>query len=105
VTYDAKVVTIWEGFRAFFARRGLPFDFVLYSHYERQVEALLAGEIHVAWSSPLAWLQAERLARRRGRTARALAMRDSDRDLTSVIVVRADARLEAPAELRGRRVA
>jgi ABC-type phosphate/phosphonate transport system substrate-binding protein len=105
VTYDAKVVTIWEGFRAFFARHGLPFDFVLYSHYERQVLALLAGEIHVAWNSPLAWLQAERLARRRGLAARALAMRDSDRDLTSVIVVRADARIAGLADLRRARVA
>ena len=36
---------------------GLPFDYVLYTNYERQVEALFAGHIHVAWNSPLAWLQ------------------------------------------------
>ena len=28
VAYDAKVVTIWDGFRAWFAERGLPFDYV-----------------------------------------------------------------------------
>lgn len=43
VAYDAKVVTIWSGFRAWLRRHGLPFDFVLYSHYERQVEDLIAG--------------------------------------------------------------
>ncbi|HLU64680.1 MAG TPA: hypothetical protein VKZ63_00300, partial [Kofleriaceae bacterium] len=56
VAYDPKVVTIWEGFRAYFARRGLDFDFVLYSNYERQVEAHFRGDVHVAWNSPLAWL-------------------------------------------------
>ena len=30
VAYDAKVVTIWDGFRAWFARRGLAFDYILY---------------------------------------------------------------------------
>ena len=64
VAYDAKVVTIWEGFRAYFARRGLPFDYVLYSNYERQVEAHLRGEIDVAWNSPLAWIETERARRR-----------------------------------------
>lgn len=104
VAYDPKVVTIWEGFRAFFEARDLPFDFVLYSNYERQVAAHLAGEVHVAWNSPLAWIQADRLARSRGEVARAIAMRDTDRDLTSLVVVRADgpASLEA---LRGKTVA
>ena len=43
VAYDAKVVTIWDGFRRWFADRGLDFDYVLYSHYERQVEGCLTG--------------------------------------------------------------
>src|SRR5438105_15889907 len=91
VAYDPKVVTIWEGFRSYFARQGLLMDYILYSNYERQVEALLAGQIHVAWNSPLAWVRAKRLARARGEEVRAIAMRDSDRDLTSVVVVRGDA--------------
>ena len=90
VAYDAKVVTIWDGFRAWFDQQGLEFDYILYTSYERQVEAHLAGHIHVAWNSPLAWIQAERAGRARGLTARAVAMRDSDRDLRSVIVTRAD---------------
>lgn len=104
VAYDAKVVPIWEGFKAFFLAHGLPFDFVLYSNYERQVEAHLAGEIDVAWNSPLAWIEADRAARRRRRTASAIAMRDTDRDLTSVVLVRADSAYRAPQELSGKRI-
>ena len=59
------------------ARRGLPFDYVLYSNYERQVEAHLRGHVHVAWNSPLAWLQTERIAARLGRRAEAICMRDT----------------------------
>jgi len=90
VAYDPKVVTIWDGFKAFFEQHGLPFDYVLFHNYERQVAAHFAGVIDVAWSSPLAWIQAERIAERRGRSARAIAMRDSDQDLTSIVLVRAD---------------
>lgn len=105
VAYDPKVVTIWEGFARWFAARGLAFDFVLYSNYERQVEAHLAGHVHAAWNSPLAWIEAERLARARGRTAKAIVMRDTDRDLTSVVLVRAGAPIQSLADLRGKRVA
>ncbi len=59
VAYDPKVVTIWDGFQQYFAERGLPFDYILYTNYERQVEAHFSGHIHVAWNSPLAWLQSE----------------------------------------------
>ncbi len=104
VAYDPKVVTIWDGFLKWFRERGLPFDYVLYHNYERQVEQHFAGAFHVAWNSPLAWLQAQRVARARNRTARAVAMRDSDQDLTSVIVVRADSAIRSLADLRGKRV-
>ena len=104
VAYDPKVVTIWDGFKAFFVAAGLPFDYVLYTNYERQVEAHLRGEIDVAWNSPLAWLQAEAAAARVGRRAEAVAMRDTDRDLTSVILVRAADVITGIADLRGRRV-
>ena len=67
VAYDPKVVTIWNGFRKYFQEHGLAFDYVLFSNYERQVEALFAGHIHAAWNSPLAWIQSEEIARRSGR--------------------------------------
>src|SRR6188768_533224 len=78
VAYAPKVVTIWEGFKAFFVKNGLPFDYVLYSNYESQVEAQFDGTLHLAWNSPLAWVRAERIARSRGQQVRAVAMRDTD---------------------------
>ncbi|MBK8099813.1 MAG: phosphate/phosphite/phosphonate ABC transporter substrate-binding protein [Planctomycetes bacterium] len=104
VAYDAKVVTIWDGFQRWFDAQGLPFDYVLFTNYERQVEQHFAGACHVAWNSPLAWLEAQRVARARGRTAKAVAMRDTDRDLTSVIVVRADGPIRSLDDLRGKRL-
>ncbi len=105
VAYDPKVVTIWDGFAQYFGARGLSFDYVLYSNYERQVEGHFAGQYHVAWNSPLAWIEAVRVAAARGRRARAVAMRDTDRDLTSVIAVRADSTVKTLADLRGKRIA
>jgi ABC-type phosphate/phosphonate transport system substrate-binding protein len=104
VAYDPKVVTIWEGFRAWFAKNDLDFDFVLYSNYERQVAAHVAGHFHVAWNSPLAWVQARRVASRRGLACEAVAMRDTDQDLRSLVLVRADAPYRSVADLTGRRI-
>src|SRR2546428_13763381 len=105
VAYDATVVTIWDGFQQYFRNRGLEFDYVLYTNYEAQVAAHMLGHVHVAWNSPLAWLQAERLANSLGRHAEALCMRDTDRDLTSIILVRSDSGINDIGDLRQRRVA
>jgi phosphonate transport system substrate-binding protein len=105
VAYDARVVTIWDGFEQYFRSRGLEFDYVLYTNYEAQVAAHLSGHVQIAWNSPLAWLQAERVATSLGRRAEALCMRDTDRDLTSIILVRADSGINAIGDLRQRRVA
>ena len=104
VAYDAKVVTIWDGFKQWFAEQGFAFDFVLYSNYERQVEAHFEGAFDVAWNSPLAWLQAQRVAKARGRSAEAIAMRDTDQDLTSVIVVRDPCQVTSVEDLRGKTI-
>ena len=105
VAYDPKVVTIWDGFQRWLAKHDLDLDYVLYSNYERQVAGHFAGQVHIAWNSPLAWLQTERIAAALGRRARAIAMRDTDCDLTSVIVVRAESAIRALADLKGKSVA
>ena len=105
VAYDPKVVTIWDGFQSYFQKHGLSFDYILYSNYERQVEAQFAGQIHVAWNSPLAWIQSERIAAKAGRKVEAIAMRDTDCDLTSIMLVRSDSPIRAIADLTGTRVA
>lgn len=105
VAYDPKVVTIWSGFRDWLREHGLDFDFILYSNYERQAEDLVDGRIDVAWNSPLAWLRCERLAAARGRKVASLLMRDTDQDLTSVFVVRADSPHRSVADLKATRLA
>ena len=104
VAYDAKVVTIWNGFKEWFASKDFLFDYVLYSNYERQVAAHFEGAFGVAWNSPLAWLQAQRVAEARGRGVEAIAMRDTDQDLTSVIVVRDPCHVKTVEDLRGKTV-
>jgi phosphonate transport system substrate-binding protein len=101
VAYDPKVVTIWTGFRAWFAERNLAMDFILFSNYERQVDDLVSGRIDVAWNSPLAWVRTRRLHA----GAKALVMRDTDRDLKSVVVVRSDSPAKTLLDLAGATVA
>lgn len=105
VAYDQKVVPIWDGFLQYFNARGLAFDYVLFSNYERQVEAQMKGAIHVAWHSPLAWLQTERIAAGLGRRAVAIAMRDTDQDLRSLVLVRSDSGIGSLSDLRRKVVA
>jgi phosphonate transport system substrate-binding protein len=106
VAYDPKVVTIWDGFRAWLRDAAdLDFDYVLYSNYERQVSDLVDGRIDMAWNSPLAWVRARRLAAARGVSLTPVTMRDTDCDLRSVVVVRADSPVASLADLAGRVVA
>jgi phosphonate transport system substrate-binding protein len=102
VAYDPKVVTIWEGIRDYFLEQGVPFDFALFSNYERQVEELLAGHIDIAWNTPLAHVRVKQ--RTNGRSI-SLGMRDSDRDFHAKIVVRRDANIEKLSDLYGKRLA
>jgi ABC-type phosphate/phosphonate transport system substrate-binding protein len=102
VAYDPKVVTIWEGFKAYFAGKGVETDYVLYSTYDAQVDANLSGEVDVAWNSPLAWVKSQIVSRG---ACRAIAMRDSDRDLTTKVIVATRSQIGNLADLRGKRVA
>lgn len=102
VAYDPKVVVIWEGIREYFQEEGVPFDFALFSNYERQVEELLAGHIDIAWDTPLAHVRVKQ--RTSGRSL-SLGMRDSDRDFHAKVVVRRDAGIDKLADLKGKRLA
>jgi len=102
VAYDPKVVTIWEGFLPYFAKHGAEIDYVLYSNYDGQVEANLSGEVDVAWNSPLAWVKSQIDSKG---ACRAIAMRDSDRDLTTKIIVRSNSQLSSLADLKGKTIA
>lgn len=105
VASSPAVVTIWDGFKSWLTKRGLPFDFILYSNYQRQITDLLAGRIDVAWNTPLAWVRARRMAEATGKKLEPIIMRDVDFDLTSVIVARASSGIESLEHLRGHVVA
>lgn len=102
VAYTANVVPIWEGIKGYFADSRTPMDFVLFSNYERQVEALLAGHIDIAWNTNVAWI---RSLRQSDGAARALATRDTDLTFQTLMIGRAGAGLSGLESLRGRRVA
>jgi ABC-type phosphate/phosphonate transport system substrate-binding protein len=102
VAYDPRVVPIWEGMRDYFREVGPAIDYVLYSNYDRQVKALLSGQIDVAWNTNLAWLKVKHQT---GGTCRALAMRDVDARFTTVFVARKASGVSSLADLRGKRVA
>lgn len=102
VVYDPKVVVIWDIIKEFFNQSGSPMDYVFFSNYELQVKALLDGTLDIAWNSPLAWLDAQR---RSGGNCRAIAMRDTDRDRVSHILVRADSPCQSVTDLKGHTIA
>src|SRR6266704_2059558 len=100
VAYDPRVVTIWEGFRAWFLTHQFPIDYVLYATYQQQLDALFAGDLDVAWNTNLAYVQARERAHG---ACRALAMRDTDRNWTSHAVIPDGAPIGLDG-LRGKRV-
>lgn len=102
VIYDPKVVTIWQIIADFFEAEGCPIDTVFYKDYELQVDGLLNGEIDIAWNSPLAWVDC---VLRSGNACRGLAMRDTDQDRVTHIIVRKGAGIETLPDLRGKTIA
>lgn len=102
VAYTPNVVPIWEGIRDYFADSTAPMDFVLFSNYSAQVDALLAGHIDIAWNTNLAWV---RTAARTDGACRALAMRDTDLTFSTVFVTRPGNGLRDITDLKGRRLA
>jgi ABC-type phosphate/phosphonate transport system substrate-binding protein len=95
VAYHPRIVTIWETFLEHFEREGIPTDYILYSNYERLVEAVLDGDVEIGWHTNTAFVALEQ---KLGAEARILGMRDVDAEFATVIVTR---RGEAFDEVRG----
>ena len=102
VAYHPRIVTIWEAFLEHFDREGVPTDYILYSNYDRLVEAVLAGDVEVGWNTNTAFVALER---RLGGEARILGMRDIDSQFATLIVTRRGAAFGEVGELAGRRLA
>jgi ABC-type phosphate/phosphonate transport system substrate-binding protein len=102
VAYTANVVPIWEGIRDYFRDSPAEMDFILFSNYGRQVDALLAGHIDIAWNTNLAYV---RTVLQTGGHAQALAMRDTDTTFATVFVARPGSGLTGLESLKGARLA
>jgi ABC-type phosphate/phosphonate transport system substrate-binding protein len=102
VGYDPKVITIWEAMREYFQEAGVPTDYLVFSNYEAQVDALFRGIIDIAWNTNVAYARCEKRA---GGACQVLGMRDTDIDFTTRLVARVGSGIHAPADLRGKRLA
>jgi ABC-type phosphate/phosphonate transport system substrate-binding protein len=102
VAYGPTVGPIWEGMRQYLNAAGVPFDFIMFTSYDRQLEALVAGSIDIAWNGPLAHT---RLKRRTGGKSVSLGMRDCDRNFLSRLIVRKSSGIKTLADLRGKKLA
>jgi ABC-type phosphate/phosphonate transport system substrate-binding protein len=102
VAYHQRAVPIWEGMRDYFRDVGPAIDYVLFSNYDRQVQALLARHIDIAWNTNVAWVKVHRATKG---ACQAIAMRDVDARFSTVFVARADSGVSSLADMRGKRVA
>ncbi len=102
VAYTPNVVTIWEGMREHFHEGPAEMDFVLFSNYGRQVDALLDGTIDIAWNTNLAWL---RTVAQTGGACQALAMRDTDTVFRTIFVARSGSAMQGLESLRAKTLA
>ena len=97
-----RAIYIWNAIRKYFNESGLEVEYALYSTYDALCRHLLDGIVDIAWNAPMA--HAQSLMRSNG-ACRTLAMRDTDEDVHTVIVARADAGIDDLDDLRGRRLA
>ncbi len=108
VAYDPKVVTIWEGMRAFFREEAkLPVEIVLFLSYEAQVEALLSDgtagpRIDIGWNTNLAYLQSMRWS---GGRCVPIAMRDTDLGWETKLIAPVGGAVTSLPDVRGKVVA
>jgi len=102
VSYHPRVVTIWERLRTYFADAGVPTDYLLFSNYERLVDAVLDGTVDIGWNTNTAYVV---LDHRANGGTRILGMRDVDRDWATVLVTRRGDSVDGVGDLAGRTLA
>jgi len=97
-----NTITFWNAMREWFGEHGLAIDYALFSTYDALCRALLDGAVDIAWNAPMAHAQSLIVS---GGACRTLAMRDTDRDVASVIIALAESGITSIDDLRGRTVA
>mmetsp|Transcript_10322 Transcript_10322/g.29395 ORF Transcript_10322/g.29395 Transcript_10322/m.29395 type:complete len:307 (+) Transcript_10322:86-1006(+) len=102
IDYTDQIRTIWAGVKEHYNKAGCDFDFVLFTSYDRQVEALLGGFIDIAWNGPMAHVRTQK---RTNGSSLCLGMRDVDCGFVTHIVVRKGAGISSLADLESKRLA
>jgi phosphonate transport system substrate-binding protein len=101
VAYSDSTTSIWEGMKKYFVLSGVDLDFVLFTSYERQLEALLSGHIDIAWNGPIAHVRLQKIVD----DSISLGMRDVDRDFQSYIVSTKEAKVKNLKDIEHKRLA
>lgn len=100
VIYAPRVTVIWEMIEKFYKENGAEIEPVFFKDYKLQVDALVNGDIDVAWNSPLAHLDAHLRTDGKEKIA---SMRDTDRDRQTYLVVKKD-KFKDIADLKGKTI-
>jgi phosphonate transport system substrate-binding protein len=101
VATSPGAVVVFQDLKRYLNRREFPADYVLYSNYDALVAALDRGEVEIAWNTPLAHAQYHV---KRQCASQTLVMRDVDRAVRSVLLVRTDSGIESINDLTGKRL-
>jgi phosphonate transport system substrate-binding protein len=102
VAYAPSAVTVFENMRRYFAKTEVPIDYVLYSNYDSLVVALKAGQVDIAWNTPLAHARYHLLS---GGQSQTLVMRDVDCNFRCQLVARKESGITGPMDLMGKTLA
>lgn len=99
VAYDPKVVPIWDIIREYSNAYGCKLDYVLFSNYERQIDALLKKQIDIAWNTNTAWIRTLYATKDK---AKALIMRDTDVGFATKFVCKKGSGIKTLKDLQGK---
>eukprot|EP00960_Hanusia_phi_P043210 755928-Hanusia_phi.AAC.3 len=98
VAYCSGISSIWNGMKQYFATKNMNVDYILFTSYEAQVEALMNKQVDIAWNGPLAHC---RVKQRTNNTSLSLGMRDCDRDFRSHFIVTEESGIKTLKQLEG----
>jgi phosphonate transport system substrate-binding protein len=91
-------VTVFREIRYYLAQHGLKTEYTLYSNYDALVKALHESQVDIAWNAPIAHGKFHLLAC----DSQALVMRDVDVNYQVKLIVRKDANIASPSDLKGK---
>lgn len=101
VVYAPQVTVVWEIIAKYFKDNDMDIEMVYFKDYRAQVQAILKGDIDIAWNSPLAHVEAE--IRSHGKIGFSY-MRDTDQNRTSCFLAKVDSGIKDFADFKGKTI-